>query len=358
MTMSSPPGSVPVKQSYMDRAQAVWLELEAMLKYAKKVGVRGLSGEELARLDRLYRLSTIHLAQIRGRSPNATVVRNADRLVARAHSFVYIAPSGHPLRAVADFFVTGFGRCIARTGRYHFASLMLFFVSAFAGYYASFDSWPAAYALVMPGDIRLPGALPEQLEVVLRDGRDQVSGTKFAFASFLFSHNTKVGFIAFTAGILGGVPTVIMMLQNGAMLGSFTATHHRVGIYGEYWAWILPHGITEIGAIILCGGAGLMLGMSLLRPGHLSRMASLRAAGREAILLAMGVVPMFVAAGIIESFVRQSHMTQDQRLTFAVGSFVFWVVYIALGVYLERVAQRAVPPPPEDLAAIREGSLL
>ena len=74
---------------------------------------------------------------------------------------------------------------------------------------------------------------------------------------------TRAGwiFFAFTLGVLGGVPTVFLLITNGAMLGAFSAMHHDVGVYAEWWAWILPHGITEIGAIFLCGGAGLMLGM-------------------------------------------------------------------------------------------------
>ena len=143
----------------------------------------------------------------------------------------------------------------------------------FAYFAASHDTL-TAYALSMSpqaGDIRTPGATPEQLRNVLKHGREQEASTKFAFASFLFSHNLEVGIMSLCLGILAGVPTIFLLIYNGMILGSFTAMHHAAGIYADYWAWILPHAVSELSAIILCGGVGLMLGMAVLSPGELTR---------------------------------------------------------------------------------------
>ena len=150
-------------------------------------------------------------------------------------------------------------------------------------YFAASHDPMVAYALSMPGDSRLPGSTPEQLRSVLTSGRDQNGGEKFLFASFLFSHNLQVGLLALCTGILAGVPTIFLLLYNGMQLGAFTALHHRADIYADYWAWILPHGVTELSAIILSGGVGLLLGMAVLSPGELTRTESLRRAGNEAV---------------------------------------------------------------------------
>jgi uncharacterized membrane protein SpoIIM required for sporulation len=163
---------------------------------------------------------------------------------------------------------------------------------------------------------------------------------KFLFASFLFQNNFKVGITAMALGVLAGVPTILLMIYNGMILGWFVAVHHQAGITWEMWAWILPHGVTEIGAIVLCGGVGLMLGRAVLRPGELSRGDSLRVAGVEAGRTCAGVGLMLVAAAIIESYLRQSHLSTGTRLAFAVFTAVFWTLYIAHGALRERTAAR------------------
>jgi uncharacterized membrane protein SpoIIM required for sporulation len=136
------------------------------------------------------------------------------------------------------------------------------------------------------------------------------------------------------------VPTVYLLLYNGMLLGAFTALHHRAGIYTDYWAWILPHGITEISAIVLCGGVGLLLGKSVLSPGELTRTESLRRAGNEAAPVCLGVAGMLVVAAMIESFLRQSQLSTESRLVFAAASAVAWIAYLTNGAIRERAARR------------------
>ena len=92
---------------------------------------------------------------------------------------------------------------------------------------------------------------------------------KFAFASFLFSHNLQVGILSLCLGILAGVPSIYLLIYNGMLMGTFTELYHHAGIYSDYWAWILPHAVSELSAIILCGGVGLMLGMRFSAPARL-----------------------------------------------------------------------------------------
>jgi hypothetical protein len=109
--------------------------------------------------------------------------------------------------------------------------------------------------------------------------------------------------------------------------------------------------VTEIGAIVLCGGIGLMLGQAVIHPGMLSRSQSLLAAGREAARIAAGAGVMLVLAAVIESYVRQSHWSTAIRLSFAAGTAVFWILYIAHGFYRERQAQIGATNPAASLTA-------
>jgi uncharacterized membrane protein SpoIIM required for sporulation len=230
----------------------------------------------------------------------------------------------------------GFARQIARCWRYHAVSAILLIGGGCLAYFAAMNDPLAAYALLPPGDSRLPGSTQEQLLDVLRSGRDTGSGHKFLFASFLFSHNLKVGILAMGTGVLAAIPTALLMVYNGMLLGAFTAIHHDAGIYTEFWAWILPHGITELGAIILCGGLGLRLGKGVISPGLITRAESLRRAGIEAGTTCIGVGGMLVLAAGIESYLRQSHLSTTARLWFATGTAIFWILFIAHGVVRER----------------------
>jgi hypothetical protein len=152
-------------------------------------------------------------------------------------------------------------------------------------------------------------------------------------------------------GILAAVPTVLLMIFNGMLLGVFAAIHHEAGIRAEMWAWILPHGVTELSAIILCGGVGLMLGKAVVRPGELSRNESLLRAGREAALVCAGVAAMLVLAAVIESYVRQSHWSTGARLGFAAATAAFWAAYVAHGIVRERQARLQMKPAPAAIPA-------
>ena len=326
--------------SFISRNKADWEELDDLVKRANR-SIGRMPPELLVRLDVLYRRTTVHLSQVATRTTDARLKSYLNGLVAAAHSLIYLPPRKSALKGALAFVIEGFARLIARCWRYHAVSAILMIGGGFLAYAAAIHDPLAAYALLPAGDSRLPGSTKEQLLEVLRSGRDTGDGGKFAFASFLFSHNLKVGVLAMGLGVLAAVPTTLLVTYNGMMLGAFTAIHHKAGIYGEYWAWILPHGITEMGAIILCGGVGFLLGKSVVSPGLETRTESLRRAGIDAGLTCVGVAGMLVAAAIIESYLRQSYLSTQGRLTFAAASGVFWVLFIAYGFVKERTPRLA-----------------
>jgi uncharacterized membrane protein SpoIIM required for sporulation len=267
------------------------------------------------------------------------LVNYLNSLTAAAHSVIYLPPRESVLHNLGQFLWEGFPRAIARHWREHCLSGVLLICGALIGYFAARSDPILAHALWPSMDDRQPGSTPEQLLLHLRYGRDGAGGKKFLFASFLFQHNLKVGVLAMVTGVLAAVPTVLLMILNGMLLGVFAAIHYEAGIRAEMWAWILPHGVTELGAIILCGGVGFLLGRAVVQPGELTRNESLRRAGREAGITCAGVAGMLLAAALIESYVRQSHWSTGARLTFAGATAVFWAAYIAHGMYRERTAK-------------------
>ncbi len=324
---------------FVSRNKPVWDQLEALVQRYRK-SKWSMSPNDLKRLDSLYRQTTIHLSQVATRSTDKRLEDYLNSLVSSAHGLIYLPPRQSILHGVVTFLREGFARTIVRNWKYHLLSAALVTLGALLAYFASVQDPQTAYALMPVGDVRQPGSTKEQLLQVLRSGRDTGSGGKFFFASFLFSHNLKVGILALGTGVLAAVPTVLLMVFNGMILGSFAAIHHQAGITTEFWAWILPHGVTEIGAIVLCGGCGLMLGKAVVSPGIVSRSESLRLAGIEAGAICLGVILMLIAAAVIESYLRQSHLSSSARLMFAGATALFWMTYLFLGTVREKAALR------------------
>lgn len=328
--------------SFVARYKKDWEELERLVQRGRK-SVRRLSSAEREWLDALYRRTTVHLSRAATLTRDQHLIAYLNGLTASAHSLIYLPPKGGLFDGAAWFVQQGFARAIARNWRSHLLSALLLVGGAFLGFFAASSDPLLAHALWPAGDVRQPGSDREQLLAVLRGGREQDGGFKFLFASFLFQHNLKVGLLALATGILAAVPTIFLMLFNGMLLGVFVAIHHQAGIDAEMWAWLLPHGITELGAIVLCGGIGMMLGQAVVRPGQVSRKRAILLAGREAVQISVGVAGMLFAAAIIESYVRQSQWTTFDRLAFAAATGLFWTTYIIHGAVCERRANSPKP---------------
>jgi uncharacterized membrane protein SpoIIM required for sporulation len=329
--------------SFITRNKPEWNELETLLQRARK-STKRLTPDELSRLDVLYRRATVHLAQVRSRTTDENLISYLNGLTSAAHSLIYLPPHS-AVKGGIEFLREGLARTIARNWIWHAISALLLLAGAGSAAVAGSLDVVALYALIPAADPRGPGASRETLLELLRSGRDTGGGGKFVFATFLFSHNLKVGLLSMALGILAAVPTVMLIIFNGMILGAFATVHHQTGIVGEMWAWILPHGITEIGAIVLCGGIGLQLGWAVVCPGMYSRSESLKAVSGEVARTAVGAAFMLVFAAIVESYVRQSELSTEVRLSFAAATAVFWVAYIAYGFVRERAAANEQSEP-------------
>jgi len=173
---------------FVSRHKPEWEELEQLVTRARK-RISRMTPAELSRLDVLYRRTTVHLAQVSTRTRDEGLTKYLNDLTAAAHSIIYLPPRRSVFVGLGRFLAEGFARSVARAWPYHLAAGLLMIAGAVAAYLAASSDTAAAYALTMPGDARLPGSTPEQLHEFLTHGRDQGSGEKFVFASYLFSHN-------------------------------------------------------------------------------------------------------------------------------------------------------------------------
>ncbi len=116
----------------------------------------------------------------------------------------------------------------------------------------------------------------------------------------------QVAIVAFAAGIGLCLPTALILALNGASIGAVAGLFHAAGQAPKFWGLILPHGLLELTAVCVAGAAGLRLGWTIIDPGDRPRGVALAEEARQAMVIVLGLVVVFAAAGVIEGFVTGS----------------------------------------------------
>ena len=304
-----------------------WRELEDLIADADKRGLRTLSAEQLARLPHLYRATLSSLSVARSISLDRALTEYLENLVGRAYFVVY-GTRQHLRRQLSDFLLWKLPSTI-RQAKWHIAVAV---VVTLAATIAAFQLTSADmdYYYAFAGDMA-QGRTPASSTAELRDTlyhTESASGMLATFAASLFSHNARIGILAFATGFVAGLPTLLLVFYNGLVLGAFAALFHSRGLAIDLWAWLLPHGVTELSAVVLCGAAGLLLAHGLVFPGARTRMDSLRERGRTAAVIVVGAVGMLFFAGLIEGVFRQTVTSVPIRFAVAGATAAWWTYYV------------------------------
>ena len=311
--------------------QATWAELERLVRKVERWGVTRLTEEQLARLPVLYHATLSSLSVARAISLDRALLLYLESLCSRAYFCVY-SPKRHFLDVIAEFALERFPATV-RLFKWHVALAALFMVLGTITAYVLTSrntDWFYTFVDEAYAQGRGPAASTEDLRAVLygRGGAGEGgAGALSHFASFLFTHNALIGMSSFAFGFAAGVPVYFLMFMNGLILGAFAALYESRGLGIEFWAWILPHGVTELTAIVFCGAGGLVLAQALVFPGRHTRLANLAARGRRAGVLLMGAVAMLFVAAVIEGYFRQLVQSVSTRLLVAFGTAALWILY-------------------------------
>jgi uncharacterized membrane protein SpoIIM required for sporulation len=149
-------------------------------------------------------------------------------------------------------------------------------------------------------------------------------------ASAIMTNNLSVSFTTFALGITAGIGTAWMMVVNGLLLGVIGAATWHAGMAVQLWSFVAPHGVLELPAIFIAGGAGFEIARGMLFPGLLPRRESLALAGGRAARLVLGTIPMLIVAGTIEGFLSPSDIAAPLKFLFAGVMFAALVAYLNL----------------------------
>ena len=285
-----------------------------------------LAHHELRELALLYRQTAADLSAARENAANAQLAAYLNQLLGRAHNLVYAARPARK-RSLVTFYARTFPHVFRETWPYTAAAAAVFAAGAAAGLLLS---------IADPGFERfvLGGAMMDTIERREMWTHSIVSIKPLA-SSAIMTNNLSVAFAAFAAGALAGVGTIYMMLFNGLLIGVIGMACHRAGMSVALWSFVAAHGVLELPAIFIAGGAGVLLARGIVAPGRLSRRDALAESGAAAIRLLLGVFPLLVVAGLIEGFVSPTAI--DPAVKFVIAGSLFAL----LGLYLFAVGPRS-----------------
>lgn len=152
-----------------------------------------------------------------------------------------------------------------------------------------------------------------------------------SFAGAVWTNNAWIAAQSVAFGITGiWVPFVLYMNAFGVgVAGGMMAAYDKLD---TFFIYILPHGFMELTAIFIAGAAGLRIFWAWVSPGPRPRMQALAEEGRALMTVALGLVLVLLAAGLVEGFVTPSPLPVWLRLS--IGALLlaaYWVYALVLG---------------------------
>jgi uncharacterized membrane protein SpoIIM required for sporulation len=315
-----------------------WRRLETLLQRVEQSSAAGLTDDEILAVPVLYRSTLSALSVARATSLDRGLVDYLENLAARAYFFVYGTRSTFFGR-LERFFVRDWPGAVQALWRETLISGALMAVGAVAAFVMTRQD-PDWFFSIIPAELangRDPTASAAALRQTLYD--DHGKSGLGVFATFLFTHNAQIAILAFALGFAFCLPTSLLVIYNGAMLGAFLAVFVGQGLGFEAGGWLAIHGVTELFAVTLAGAAGLRIGWAMAFPGERARLDAAAAAGRTAATAMGGVVVMLLVAGLLEGFGRQLIKADLARYAVAAASAVVWGFYL----YGPRRADHARP---------------
>lgn len=155
-------------------------------------------------------------------------------------------------------------------------------------------------------------------------------------------NNVRVSFLAFAMGIFLSFGTAYLLLYNGIMVGAFQYMFYEKGLFFTSFLSIWIHGTLEISAIVIAGCAGFVMGNSILFPQTYSRSESFKRGAKQGLKIIIGLVPIFIVAAFLESFVtRLTYLPDVVKLSIIIGSLAFIIGYFV--VYPQYLQRKGIP---------------
>ncbi|WP_266159802.1 stage II sporulation protein M [Dyella silvatica] len=274
-----------------------WDTLQAWLDRVELRNREAMRSPQALEFPAAYRRLCHHLALARARGYSREITDRLQNIVQQGHRLLYRPPAPRWHRVamflVADFprLVRAQWRCVGLAAVLLYVPLLLCLVLV---------QWKPELAHSVFGSTQL--AEFEKMYDPANPSIGRSSGTDLAMFGHYVMNNISIAFRTFASGLLLGVGAIYVMTMNGIIIGSLAGHLTGMGFGHPFWRFVVGHSSFELTAIVIAGGAGLRLGLTLLAPGRQRRGPAMVAAGWIGAQLALGAFAMLLVAAFIEAF--------------------------------------------------------
>ncbi len=300
-----------------------WERLEGLLSILETSSIKGLSRLEVREFGELYRRAATDLAIARSETRDPKLINYLNSLVIRAHGKIYRAEN-QGANLVWQFFARDFPNAFRRTWRFTALAFAVFMFFAVASFILCYNDFNFADQLGLT-EIQYAAQSNRQWWLRLNEG-NQIG------ASEILTNNILVALRAFAYGALFGVGTLYVLVMNGLSIGGVLGVCYKVSpdFGNSLVTFMVGHGVIELSCIFIAGGAGMLIGYSMINPRDLTRAEALKKNGLEAVRLAVGCAILLVLAGIIEGFLSPSALPAWIKFGTGITTGVAMYAYLLL----------------------------
>src|SRR5438094_1836655 len=274
-------------ERFVERKREAWEQFHRLATLVERSGVSHLPEAEIPAFAARYREVAADLARARTYGVDPRVVEYLERLVSAGHNALYRS-RGRDRPPFSRYVMADFPAAVVVSWRYVLVAFLLFAAPAVVGYGVARTRPELAEEL-------MPVMVSRAQQAADREARGQTyaqadPGSRPPIAAWIISNNIWVCFGAFAGGLLAGVWTVCSLVFNGLVLGL------AFGVFGNFHAtaylltFVAGHGVLELTAIFISGGAGLRLARALIAPGDRLRRDALVLEGVIAVRMIGAVV--------------------------------------------------------------------
>lgn len=295
-----------------------WLKIEGLLKNKSRISPEQLSS--------LYIQISDHLSYANTFYPNSNTAKYLNGLASDAHQQIYKTKKESKNRIIS-FYKTEFPLFFYQYQKQLLLSFLIFVLFVSIGAFSAASD--GAFVRSILGDAYVNMTLDN-----IANNDPMAVYKKMASMDMFLGitiNNIRVALMAFTFGILAGIGTAFILMQNAIMLGSFQYFFYEKGLLWESARTIWIHGTIEISVIIIAGCAGLVVGRSILFPQTFSRRTSFMRGVKAGLKIVMSTIPFFIIAGFLEGFVTRQTQMPDWLaiiiIAISLGLILFYYVY-------------------------------
>lgn len=322
---------------FVAQKKDTWEQFRHRAAEVGRAGLGHLTGPELIAFAGAYRQIAADLARARTYGVDPRVIDYLARIVGAGHNALYGVRGVRrvPLRYLV---LERLPAAAYRARAYIIAAALLFAFPAVSGYVLVRERPELAYE-VLP-DVMISRAEAGTTEAGAGRGYAEAPSPYLPFvASRIVANNVQVAFAAFAFGITAGIGTLLVLSFNGLFFGAVLGLFANYGLATWLLTFVAGHGVLELTAIFMAGGAGLLIGRAVVAPGDLARRDALVRNGKLAIELLGAATCLLLLAGTIEGFLSASNAPTLLKLAVSAASAVLVAAYFAAGWQAERRAE-------------------